>query len=52
MNEHHEQQQEGGRQRGSYIPPRVVVLGTVAELTQKTAGAADGAVFLGIDIGT
>jgi hypothetical protein len=27
-------------------------LGTLAELTQKTVGSADGATFLGLDIGS
>ena len=37
---------------GTYRPPTVTVLGTLAELTQKDVGAADGATFLGIDIGS
>ncbi len=52
MSEHHDQNQEGGRERGSYVPPRVVVLGSLADLTQKQVGAADGTQFLGLDIGT
>ena len=34
-----------------YSPPAVTFLGTLAELTQKTVGAADGTTFLGLDIG-
>ena len=40
------------RPAGSYQPPGVTVLGTLAELTQKQVGGADGATFLGIDIGS
>jgi len=35
----------------AYTPPTVTFLGTLAELTQKTVGAADGTTFLGLDIG-
>ena len=35
-----------------YSPPTVTFLGTLAELTQKQVGAADGTTFLGIDIGS
>jgi hypothetical protein len=34
-----------------YTPPSVTFLGTLAELTQKEVGAADGTTFLGLDIG-
>lgn len=36
--------------RVDYRPPSVTFLGTLAELTQKTAGASDGTTFLGVDI--
>jgi len=51
----HEQQpasDSAPRPAGSYQPPGVTVLGTLAELTQKTVGAADGTTFLGLDIGS
>jgi hypothetical protein len=35
-----------------YRPPTVTYLGSLADLTQKTVGAADGATFLGLDIGS
>lgn len=35
-----------------YSPPAVTFLGTLAELTQKEVGAADGETFLGLDIGS
>lgn len=35
-----------------YRPPAITYLGSLAEMTQKTVGAADGATFLGLDIGT
>lgn len=35
-----------------YRPPTVTFLGTLAELTQKTVGAADGTTFLGLDVGS
>lgn len=35
-----------------YSPPAMTFLGTLAELTQqKEVGGADGATFLGLDIG-
>ena len=34
----------------AYQPPDVTVLGTVAELTQKTVGGSDGATFQELDI--
>ncbi len=41
------------REPGSgYRPPTITYLGSLAEMTQKTVGAADGATFLGLDIGT
>jgi hypothetical protein len=40
------------RPAASYQPPAVTVLGTLAELTQKTVGNADGTTFLGLDIGS
>jgi len=37
----------------AYRPPTITLLGDVADLTHdKTVGAADGATFLGLDIGT
>ena len=39
-------------ERDGYRPPTVTFLGTLAELTQKEAKAADGETFLGIDIGS
>ena len=42
---------ENGEDDG-YSPPTVTFLGTLADLTQKTVGAADGATFLGLDIGS
>lgn len=41
----------GGAKPG-YSPPTVTFLGTLAELTQKTVGGADGETFLGLDIGS
>ena len=38
--------------RPIYRPPTVTYLGPLAELTGKTVGAADGATFLGLDIGS
>ena len=37
-----------------YESPELTCLGTVADLTeqQKTVGSADGATFLGLDIGS
>ena len=35
-----------------YEAPAIRHLGTLADLTQKQVGAADGATFLGIDIGS
>ena len=35
-----------------YEAPAIRHLGTLADLTQKTVGAADGATFLGLDIGS
>ena len=40
------------RDDDGYRPPTVTLLGTLAELTQKTVGAADGTTFLGLDIGS
>lgn len=37
---------------GSYRPPTITRLGTVADLTRKEVGAADGTTFLGIEIGS
>ena len=39
------------REGEGYSPPTVTFLGTLAELTQKEVGAADGTTFLGIDVG-
>lgn len=37
----------------AYEPPAIRLLGNLAELTQaKEVGAADGATFLGLDIGS
>ena len=41
----------GDREGDGYCPPTVTFLGTLADLTQKTVGAADGTTFLGLDIG-
>jgi hypothetical protein len=35
-----------------YTPPTISYLGNLAEMTQKTVGAADGSTFLGLDIGS
>jgi hypothetical protein len=35
-----------------YAAPTASYLGDVEELTEKTAGAADGTMFLGIDVGS
>ena len=43
---------DGPDRSPSYRPPAVTYLGTLAELTRKTVGAADGATFLGLDIGS
>ena len=43
---------DGGDRLPAYEPPTITHLGTVAELTQKTVGAADGSTFLGLDIGS
>lgn len=40
------------REDDGYQPPTVTFLGTLADLTQKQVGGADGATFLGIDIGS
>lgn len=40
------------REDDGYCPPTVTFLGTLAELTQKQVGAADGTEFLGLDIGS
>lgn len=44
--------QPAGEPQAGYSPPTVTFLGTLAELTQKEANAADGETFLGIDIGS
>jgi len=41
-----------GKAASGYRPPTVTYLGTLADLTQKEVGAADGATFLGLDIGS
>ena len=33
-----------------YRPPTIVLLGNLADLTQKQVGNADGSTFLGLDI--
>ena len=50
MNPDHKLTAEDRADHG-YCPPTVTFLGTLAELTQKTVGAADGTTFLGLDIG-
>ena len=35
-----------------YRPPTITYLGTLADLTRKQVGAADGQTFLGLDIGS
>lgn len=39
------------REGDGYCPPTVTFLGTLADLTQKEVGAADGTTFLGLDVG-
>ena len=36
----------------AYEAPAIRLLGNLADLTQKQVGAADGATFLGIDLGS
>ena len=36
----------------AYRPPAITVLGSLADLTRKTVGNADGSTFLGLDIGS
>ena len=43
---------DGPAAEPAYRPPTVTYLGDLAQLTQKTVGAADGEQFLGLDIGT
>ena len=45
---------DGGAAPKPYQPPAVTYLGSLADLTQqgKTVGAADGATFLGRDVGS
>lgn len=44
--------QSGSGDVQAYEPPAIRLLGNLADLTQdKTVGAADGATFLGLDIG-
>ena len=54
MNPDPEQSTEARRDDvdGGYRPPTVTFLGTLAELTQKDVGGADGATFLGVDLGS
>lgn len=40
------------REDAGYCPPTVTFLGTLADLTQKQVGAADGVTFLGVDLGS
>jgi hypothetical protein len=48
----HDEQLPRTERDDAYRPPTVTVLGTLAELTQKDVGAADGTTFLGLDIGS
>ena len=43
---------DAGDRGAAYQPPTVTYLGSLAELTQKTVGAADGSTFLGLDVGS
>jgi hypothetical protein len=43
---------EGEHSPSGYRPPTITYLGTVANLTQKTVGRADGSTLLGVDIGS
>lgn len=43
---------ESADRSAGYRPPTVTYLGSLAELTQKHVGAADGSTFLGIDLGS
>ena len=49
--EQHTGEDHGAVSDVGYSPPTVTFLGTLAQLTQKTVGAADGETFLGLDIG-
>ena len=42
----------GSRDHEVYEAPAIRHLGNLADLTQKTVGAADGTTFLGLDIGS
>lgn len=50
QDEQHTSDDSTDEPRADYRPPTVTFLGTLAELTQKTVGGADGATFLGVDI--
>ena len=41
---------DGAPAPAAYRPPTVTYLGSLAELTQKTVGNADGTTFLGLDV--
>lgn len=43
---------DDGAAAPAYRPPSVTYLGDLADLTQKQVGAADGATFLGVDLGS
>lgn len=50
---HNEQNPRGDALHGpsdEYRPPTLIVLGTLAELTQKTVGGDDTTTFLGLPI--
>ncbi len=50
QDEQHTRDERTAEPRGEYRPPTVTFLGTLAELTQKSVGGADGSTFLGLDI--
>jgi len=54
MNDHEQPPQHSADLPAGYHPPTVTYVGDLADLTQgqKMVGAADGATFLGIDIGS
>lgn len=49
-NEHRTPEDASSHTDAGYSPPTVTFLGTLAELTQKQVGGADGQTFLGLDI--
>ncbi len=44
--------ERGAQAASGYHAPTITYLGDLAELTQKTVGAADGSTFIGLDIGS